>query len=424
MTRAAQIEHPLRRKVVEEMHLRRWPELNAPIRLIQIVKLVAIAERAAEQDALAPLTGGETAPCPANARHIECALGDARLIWERHSEASSFTLILSGDADHDDALIAWAEAAPGQTIRAVKIDVIASEKDSVDTLASIEFVHSDLVSCYCGADARIWSDFRIHADGYGRLLVSTDGLAPGDVSRLAQRVQELGNYRNLALLGLPLAQELWPRLDTVEAQLQHFGEIVRTLDHRDDDLLAQISDLSLELVSVATASNYRMSATAAYARLAAERLDEVDCRAIAGFPSLVDFTKRRLDPAVRTCAALTDRIATLSHRAAQFTELLRTRVETRIENQNAQLLASLEHSAAMQLQMQRLVEGVSVVAISYYVLGLVGHLAKGAEKFAYGFSATLFVAVSTLPVLLIVGIGLHIRHRHVLHIHQKKRSIL
>ena len=55
---------------------------------------------------------------------------------------------------------------------------------------------------------RIWSNFRVHEDGFGRLLVQDRGFkSGGDTSRLVQRIQEMGNYRNMALLGLPLAHE-------------------------------------------------------------------------------------------------------------------------------------------------------------------------------------------------------------------------
>jgi len=123
---------------------------------------------------------------------------------------------------------------------------------------------------------------------------------------------------------------------------------------RDDDLLLALSRQTEQLVSIAAETDFRMSATAAYAVIVAERLEELQVQPISGFQSLADFTSRRFNPAVRTCAALTQRLALLNGRASQFTNLLRTRIETHIENQNGRLLASIgidgsQHAHAVEV---------------------------------------------------------------------------
>ena len=51
-----------------------------------------------------------------------------------------------------------------------------------------------------------------------------------------------------------------------------------------------------------------------------------------------------------------ERLDKLTGRAADLTALLRARIETRIENQNAQLLESMERRAEAQLRLQQLVD--------------------------------------------------------------------
>ena len=65
-------------------------------------------------------------------------------------------------------------------------------------------------SVYCGPQmdfgggkARLWSDFDLHEDGFGRLIVADRGLLRSEPSNLLQRLLEQGHYRNMALLGLP-----------------------------------------------------------------------------------------------------------------------------------------------------------------------------------------------------------------------------
>lgn len=378
-------EHELRRQVVREMHLRRFPEFALPADITQLVKLVDPVEREDEHRHVLEMPATPYEDAASHRRHVggRGAAG-LRISWERHSEASTTTLIRSGVAGlpgdwtgqsepNAAEAVAWAEHLPGSVIRATRIMIVVDEATGERALEKAGFLESDLVSCHVAGGARIWTDFRIHDDDYGRLLIAANGLLPGDLARCVQRLQELGNYRNMALLGLPLAQASWTKLDALERALEAAGRAQLSPDLRDDDLLQHLSQLTAELLSVTTHCGYRMSATAAYADIVASRLAELDVRPIAGFHSLIDFTDRRFKPAVRTCATLTARLEMLNERAERFTAMLRTRVDTRIENQNAKLLASLDNSAKTQLRLQHMVEGLSTVAISYYALSLLAY---------------------------------------------------
>ena len=419
-------EHPARREVVGEMHLRRWPELVAPGLIIHWLRIADEEQKAGQREALLSVPQAAGFEQRSGLRHLWGVLSDGvRFAWECHSEASSLTFFIAADDPmllrHPERLstlseaVAMAEGLPGEIVRATRMWIAADEDAAGRAMAVMDFVGEELVSCLVGDGARLWSDFRIKQNGYGHVLVSAGVLTAGDLSRVLQRLQELGNYRNLALLGLPVAQHYWPRLDRAEEELRAIARDQVRAEVRDDDLLARTSELSLELMSLATDASYRMSATAAYARLVEERLAELAVVPIRGFPSLVDFTQRRFLPAVRTCAAFSGREDGLSVRAAQLTSLLRARIETRIENQNAQLLASMERSSALQLRLQQLVEGLSVVAVSYYALGLLDKLLGGLEGVLPGMSGKAATAVLVVPVLLLTLLALRLMKKRVLH---------
>ena len=414
-------EHPLRRQIVGEMHLRRWPRVTAPMRIIQVLRLVSRDEQAEERSILLDTPAGAGHFSSDNPRHAEGELADGlTCVWEQHSEACGVTLFAGEGVDLAPAL-RWLERFPGQVIRATRIMVVADEAHATPALDGVDFLASDLVSCHIGrlggvdCNIRLWSDFRIGADGFGQLVIADGkGDAGGergggsDLARVLQTLQELGDYRNLALLGLPVAQANWTRLDKAEATLRQLSGDIAKADLTDDTLLDQVCALSLELMSITAETNYRLSATEAYARLVEERLASLDVRPIAGFPSLADFAQRRLLPAVRTCSAFGRRLDRLTAQAAHFTSLLRTRIETRIENQNARLMRSMERSASLQLRLQQLVEGLSVVALSYYVVSLVGYMLKGLEGINEHFPVS--VVIATL-VPLVVGTMWLIMHR-------------
>lgn len=413
-------EHELRRRVVGEMHLRRWPTIAVPGLAVQWVVLVAETDRAAEAAAIDARATSPDANDPAHRAGV--AAPGVRFAWERHSEGSSLTLFAPSatidafvDPTRDPALaeaLAWAESLPGDVLRSTRIWVAEDDAAAEAVLPRLELSRGELVSCRLGVNARFWSDFRLKPDGFGRLLIAANGADPADLTRQVQRLQELGNYRNRALLGLPVARESWPRLDEAEARLARLAGRVADSAADDDELMDELSSLSLELMAVTTAIGFRMDATEAYARLVEDRLDQLDCRALPGFASLTDFTERRFRPAVNTCRATTRRARELSVRAAELSSLLRARIETRIESQNAQLLLSMERSAARQLRLQQLVEGFSVIALGYYLLGLAKYVLSGTKHIGPHFDADLVIALLVVPTLLALWLGLRaLKHR-------------
>lgn len=392
-------EHELRQRVVGEMHLRRWPRLSASMEIVQILNILDEGDRVRERDFVAQFSGNPA--YLSDVSHVSGTLhGGIAYTWERHSEASTITLFInSGQSDSTDHIVSQMEKLPGATMCATRIKIVEDEGKAQASLSDMAFVGDELVSCHVGDGIRIWSDFRIGADGYGRLLVAANGANDSDLTRTVQRFQELGNYRNLALMGLPVAQAQSQLLHEAEARLGALGQMLSHPEARDDDLLGELCQLSLEIGAVAGATNYRMSATVAYAQLVDERLAELVPRPIRGCQSLTDFTQRRFLPAVRTCASFTKRSRQIADLAAHLSGLLRTRIETRIENQNARLLASLERNASMTLRLQQLVEGLSVVAISYYGVSLLGHMLEGIEPFAPDLHASAIVSIAT-PLIL------------------------
>ncbi|RQW46107.1 DUF3422 domain-containing protein [Novosphingobium sp. LASN5T] len=401
------VEHPQRRQIVNEMHLRRWPELPVPCELIQILRMVDDDERTSQSDALEALPAAALEPRDNPRQTAGMLCGGVQFVHECYSEASATTLILPFEKICEtgsiDSAVLWAENLPGRVIRATRILICATVEEAEQHLPRLKFKASDLVSCHVGAEGkvRLWSDFRIGEDGWGRLLISANGAETSDLTRLVQRLQELGNYRNLALLGLPVAQQHWGNLDRAELELSALAVEVALPESIDDVLLRKVTAVSLELIHTGAATRFRMGATQAYSRIAWDRLHEIGNVAVPGHSSLLDFTERRLRPAVRTCDSFVHRLSELTFSADRFAALLRTRIETRIENQNALLLKSMRSISMAQLRTQHFVEGFSIIAISYYTVGLLGHFMSGLEFF-WGHRIVGILESSSVPVSLLL----------------------
>lgn len=416
-------DHELRLRVVGEMHLRKWPLITTSCHVIQWVLTVDDDERAQELTAIEALSGNHD--LVGNPSHREGRINPrVSFTWERQSEGSSLTLFApsgseSGYLDPTSdpeiyASIIWAQSLPGRIVRCTRIWIAPTDDDIERLMQTIPFSRSELVSSYIGDGIRMWSDFRIMDDGFGRLLVAANGADPYDLTRQLQRLQELGNYRNKALLGLPVARECWPQLDLTEASLRTLFNRLATNEARDDSILEDLSALALDLASVSTTISFRMDATRAYGKIVEERLEQVDSRPVVGYASLADFTQRRFRPAMNTCIATTERIARLEKGTEQLASLLRARVDTHIENQNAQLLRSMERSISSQVQLQRLVEGLSVIALSYYLLSLIKFALYTLPANAVPVSHEFIVGVLVIPVLAIVWFAMHLLKKRLL----------
>ena len=144
-------------------------------------------------------------------------------------------------------------------------------------------------------------------------------------------------------------------------------------------LLDELTALAAELEAGAAGSLYRFGASRAYDEIVHTRLRIIGERKVGGLPTWSSFLARRMAPAIRTCATTEERQANLSRKLARAANLLRTRVDVELEQQNQELLKSMNARTRLQLRLQATVEGLSVAAISYYVVGLFGYVVKGAH---------------------------------------------
>ena len=98
----------------------------------------------------------------------------------------------------------------------------------------------------------------------------------------------------------------------------------------------------------------------------------------------------------------------LAARLTRASGLLRTRIDVELAKQNNALLGAMSERAKLQLRLQQTVEGLSVAAISYYVVGLVGYLFKAAKE-AHLLPLPLDLAVGLSVPLVVIAMALIVR---------------
>ena len=210
-------DHPLRRALVDELHVRRIPPFAAPLNMTQIVMFIADEQANEVRRHAETLCARFGVVLPVRGRYFSVQLGDIHFVWESHAEFSTYSFVRPGhvrtpfaESVFEGLPLDRVQTLPGQTIRATQVVVLDKSAPPPDPASLGAYFDMDELVCADVSDgeARIWSNFQVHQDGFGRLLVQDLGLeSSADTSRLLQRLQELGNYRNMALLGLSRARE-------------------------------------------------------------------------------------------------------------------------------------------------------------------------------------------------------------------------
>jgi uncharacterized membrane-anchored protein len=417
--------HPLRAAVLGEVHARPFTALATPSRVLHFGFETDAASGEADRHALAAFCAARKLPTPPPAaKHHRVGFDGIALRWEQHSEFTTYTWELPCPAgaaaafQPPSAALAQPMAMlpqPGPLLVAIDLHLLAGGAPAVAPESVLDRA-SLAVAENSDGKALFATDFRPDEAGFVRILVLDRGLGAERAGALVQRVIELETYRTLALLGLPQAQTLAPAIGRVERRL---AEVTEAMQHAavladDHRLLDELTALAAETEAAAAASAFRFGATRAYSEIVNLRLQTIGERKVGGFPTWSSFLARRMAPAMRTCLTTEERQANLSRKLARAANLLRTRVEVGLEEQNQDLLKSMNARTRLQLRLQATVEGLSVAAISYYVVGLFGYVVKGAHDRGVPLDPTLATALSVpFVVLAIWWVVRRIRRRHI-----------
>ena len=249
----------------------------------------------------------------------------------------------------------------------------------------------------------MWSSFKLHSDDYARMLIYDKSLSNYQAGRTLQRVIEVETYVRLALLALPSARSVIPEISNISRSV---SDIIRQLQstansvHDEHDLLDKLSKNSVLIEDIRAATTHRFAASNAYYELVEQRLSDLREVSWPGFSSWKKMLQRRLIPAIDTCNSVSSQLQSLSAQAERAANLLQTRIELSIQDTNMELLSSIDKRSHLQLRLQQTVEGLSVVAISYYVVGLIKAIAEGLNKSILPNEPSTIAAIAVLPVLI------------------------
>ena len=420
-------DHPLRYELANELHARPFPSITTSATAVFVALRpktdAAGRNRAADLAHLCALLDSYGAAHPApHATHYSGQIGRHTLKWESHTEFVTYTAFFTGVSDRafdaadfnifpDDWLAASGmERVTSALVRVGPSPVVATIKEAV---AEWFVPESVAVSYVLDGAAVIAGDFHIDPAGHMRFAVFVnEGTGPQRTGRIVQRLCEIETYKTLSMLGFARVRSLSGPLAKFDAQLSGLMEDMTLSETAAEATLDALLSVSAELEALSATSSFRFGATEAYEALVHERISVLRESRFEGRQTFGEFMMRRYDPAMRTVAATRARLSKMADRAMRAGELLRTRVEVERSAQNSALLESMNKRADLQLRLQQTVEGLSVVAISYYAVNLVTYAAYPFAKALAGVDKGMLSALVTLPVVGLVWMAVRrIRNR-------------
>ena len=409
-------DHALRGALAEELHARPPVPVEAP----SVVGFLALTEAPLAAvlgaiRALGPVSPSAHGDAPPHG--IESVAG-VTVKWEQHGEF--LTLLLVRPLDSGEAVgpggpvpnaftglpDGWLRSLPGRTLAAGDVVVLAGDRPASTELLAAWF-DPESISGAAVADGTAWAytDFRLH-DGRTRwLLIDAEPHAFG-TARHVQRVTEIDVYRMTALLGFPIARAAFGGLSRIEAELERITSATATLassgpaHDEERGLLQQLTRVAAEVESLHAGNAFRFGASEAYWNIVRSRLADLHEEVLPGLRTPSAFLMRRLAPAMESCAAASRRQEHLSARVERASALLRTRVDVAREEQNQRILAAMERRGKLQLRLQQTVEGLSLVAIVYYAVGLLSWLLKPFDDRLQ----TGWIVAAAIPLLALAGL--------------------
>lgn len=428
-------DHPSRQLLHEEVHSRppvaQWPKE----RILSQAFLLDAESRQLQIDWIECLSKAFPKKGSGNQDHffrsIELNAAPERIIlkWELHGEFATIAAIVQQNTLVDaplqrtrqpiltdlNALLhkmacPAIEASGGQRIAA--IDIAFEDRSLFDDAEEVSaiFDGNTLIGGYIMSNrqAQLWTDLHLNEDGFISYYVPHNILGSRQAGRVARRITEVETYRMAAMLAFPVAKGLSLPLRDAESDLAKMSKEIALLQidsslqlKKNGEFLSDLSQLASKTEQWISEFGLRFTAAEAYSQLVNKNSAELNELAVPGIQTLREFMDRRFQPAMDTCIWTQRRLRELSDRVSRTTQTLRTRIEFVNEEQTQALLASMDKRARLQLRMQETVDSLSVLVLTYYVVGLLFYVAKGGKEVGLPIYPEITAAIAA-PVVAIL----------------------
>ena len=298
------------------------------------------------------------------------------LRWERHTEFWSVTF--AGDGPPTSETQGHVSSLQGALVTGLRIFLDRDE----EALVAEGALRKDLLlgGSFKSGAIQVRTDFWLRRNGCVNMMVAGTFADQNDRGRFIKNLIDMEMYRVGALKGLTQIRPQFGELERLETEYSRLTASLKDLGgDRLADALGDYKQLAIETNQLLDTVRYRIAATKAYDSIVEARLDALEEQADDRGQTISGFIAQRLKPGVDTVIAFDNRARQLEASVTNSLRLYNAILENEIQQQNQQLLVSMEKRTAQQVRLAKAVEGFSVVALTYYAVGLLGYFSKAVD---------------------------------------------
>ena len=429
-------DHALRQQLLDEVHARTFSDFNGAGRFIRFVYLSEQGDDIAIINHVNAYLDGQGQPkMPETSKFLQSDFDGFRLRIERHTEFVSVSIIQDGQpiksglsphafdmAQLSHLPFQFMAQMPVDLFHAIWLEVggkppLRFNQAKAKAMLGSRAAPSNLID---DAAAQLVVSFDADDQGFSRAVIFNQQMSAARLGRMVQRVVEMETYRFLAMLGFAKAQATSGKLSVLAESLTNLTRgLSKTIKTGYDgqspqlDLVKTLSNLSAQVEEIYADTLYRMAATKAYREVFEARMTALKLNYLKDYQGIEGFIERRMTPAMQTCEAFSNRLDRVAQRIERAGQLLQTQTEMQIQEQNRDLLQSMDKRAQAQLRLQQTVEGLSIAALTYYGVGLVHYLAKGFPIEEWGADLDVIKALAVPVVGGFVFLVIRRTRRHI-----------
>jgi uncharacterized membrane-anchored protein/NAD-dependent dihydropyrimidine dehydrogenase PreA subunit len=348
-----------------------------------------------------------------------------QLTWELHTEYYFVRAILDGKAEAPspermEAIVPLLQRAGTPPVVTCLEVLVADRPMNPDEVCDVIICRNRFGARVLDGDVAVYTNYE-PVNGRERYVVAG---TPASVAEhgafIVRNIGQIENYYHLLMI---------PRLevrDTVQEVHRRERDFAARMEQLTDEigeapperLQLWLGELTLELARVVRLYgrfNHVLSATFPYTELVRQGFAEWKEQPVEGFDSLSGIILDRVASVADEYRTFLARLDRMQDEISDLVSILRTRVDMSMEAQNTEVLKNLDARSAIQLRLQQMAEGLSVIVISYYLTGLAGYVFKALAKEGVIPSETvptaLFIPVAVAAAFLVTRKGAHLIKR-------------
>ena len=278
-----------------------------------------------------------------------------------------------------------------------------------------------------GEDIAVTTSFTPDAYLRERYLITSPSLdiLLQRLSRIVDTLVYIENYYHLILLPFQAFSRAVDQVHEFEQRhLYQRGVITTQLSTSTATTLQQwltvLTQDFLQVSRLAEAMRFKLSASVPYDRIIHGNLHALEERPVHPWRPLSDYVLGRMTGVTDGYQQFLVRIDALQRDFEATITVIRTRVDLllqeqtlALQDQNVSLLASVDNTTRGQAILQRTVESLSVIVITYYLAGLANYVFKALHELGWLANATYATAVF-VPIALGVSFGLIVVGRRII----------